>query len=512
MSIMTSESIMFDVRPQVLNVKLASLIGLEASTIVQQLHYWLEVNKKADKNFHDGRYWTYGSLQEYRDRDFPYFSTDQLWRIIKKLVKSGIIIKGNYNKHKMDKRLWYTIDYATISALVDETLNGKLAGYDADANAKAKETPDNDDKTHDDQDHAAKDGQEQQEQKEQSDSAIPRDDSAIPQGDSAIPRDDFANSRDAVREFTGCISQFCKNQGVCKPPIMRGTDTSKETKQITKQESNIYISCPNTPTTPEKTGKTGIGNTGSTGTGDTENMPTSRATEEKTSKNAGNSSNSSNSSASSANTGNTGTTGAVGLSAKAVATGILGLSVPTAAMVATGAVGLSATAVATGTAGLLAAAVATGETGITGVSANRVKPVKKPAKASKTTMSEESKELFTAFWALYPRKVSKEESLEAWISLNPDKELFERMCEAIKCQKKTPQWSQDNGRFIPYPVTWLNKKRWEDETASCDGSSGNSSDGGGGYADAGQGQFRHIHAPAVSANKGFTNALDEPWF
>jgi len=29
--------------------------------------------------------------------------------------------------------------------------------------------------------------------------------------------------------------------------------------------------------------------------------------------------------------------------------------------------------------------------------------------------------------------------------------------------KKSPEWTKDNGKYIPYPATWLNAKGWEDE-------------------------------------------------
>jgi hypothetical protein len=31
-------------------------------------------------------------------------------------------------------------------------------------------------------------------------------------------------------------------------------------------------------------------------------------------------------------------------------------------------------------------------------------------------------------------------------------------------QRTDPRWLEDNGRFIPYPATWLNGRRWEDVT------------------------------------------------
>ena len=29
--------------------------------------------------------------------------------------------------------------------------------------------------------------------------------------------------------------------------------------------------------------------------------------------------------------------------------------------------------------------------------------------------------------------------------------------------KRLDQWKKDSGRFVPYPATWLNNRRWEDE-------------------------------------------------
>ena len=35
--------------------------------------------------------------------------------------------------------------------------------------------------------------------------------------------------------------------------------------------------------------------------------------------------------------------------------------------------------------------------------------------------------------------------------------------DAIEKQKKSAQWTKNDGQFIPHPTTWLNGKRWEDE-------------------------------------------------
>lgn len=70
---------------------------------------------------------------------------------------------------------------------------------------------------------------------------------------------------------------------------------------------------------------------------------------------------------------------------------------------------------------------------------------------------------FAAFWAAYPKKAGKADALKAWNKLKPDIVLQAKMGEALTAQKKSPQWTKNNGQYIPMPSTWLNGRRWEDE-------------------------------------------------
>ena len=67
------------------------------------------------------------------------------------------------------------------------------------------------------------------------------------------------------------------------------------------------------------------------------------------------------------------------------------------------------------------------------------------------------------FWAIYPRKVDKAKALRAWNKLKADRKLMQIMSAALKTQRASEEWRRDNGRAIPYPSTWLNNRRWEDE-------------------------------------------------
>jgi hypothetical protein len=73
---------------------------------------------------------------------------------------------------------------------------------------------------------------------------------------------------------------------------------------------------------------------------------------------------------------------------------------------------------------------------------------------------------FDRFWSAYPRKVAKQEALKAWTKLAPDIALEIRILGAVDHQRTWDAWTRDGGKFIPYPATWLNGRRWEDERAT----------------------------------------------
>ena len=78
---------------------------------------------------------------------------------------------------------------------------------------------------------------------------------------------------------------------------------------------------------------------------------------------------------------------------------------------------------------------------------------------------EELEQMFARFWSLYPRKQGKKKAREAWYKLAPSMALCRRMSAALKAQMRSEEWTRDGGRYIPYPATWINGRRWEDELA-----------------------------------------------
>lgn len=67
---------------------------------------------------------------------------------------------------------------------------------------------------------------------------------------------------------------------------------------------------------------------------------------------------------------------------------------------------------------------------------------------------------FERFWSAYPRKVGKQAAKKSFIRV---KVPIETLLSAIEWQKRSDQWTKNNGQFIPHPATWLNQGRWDDE-------------------------------------------------
>ena len=104
---------LYNKNPLVVNPELAEKYGLNESIVIQQIHYWCEINKKAGRNLNDGHHWTYNAYEDWQEQ-FPFWSISTIKRIFQSLEKQGIIVVGNYNKMKIDRTKWYRIEYTTV--------------------------------------------------------------------------------------------------------------------------------------------------------------------------------------------------------------------------------------------------------------------------------------------------------------------------------------------------------------------------------------------------------------
>ena len=68
---------------------------------------------------------------------------------------------------------------------------------------------------------------------------------------------------------------------------------------------------------------------------------------------------------------------------------------------------------------------------------------------------------FTCFWEDYPAKINREEAWETWKAINPDAQTVGRIKAGLEAWKRSPQWTEDGGRYIPSAAKWLKDRRWE---------------------------------------------------
>ncbi len=71
-------------------------------------------------------------------------------------------------------------------------------------------------------------------------------------------------------------------------------------------------------------------------------------------------------------------------------------------------------------------------------------------------------ERFAAFWRYYPRGEKPRAAAAAWDKLRPDDALIDTIARALKRQMASEEWQRGVG--IPYASTYLNQRRWEDES------------------------------------------------
>jgi len=76
----------------------------------------------------------------------------------------------------------------------------------------------------------------------------------------------------------------------------------------------------------------------------------------------------------------------------------------------------------------------------------------------------EQEERFKIFYSAYPKKKGKVAAIKAWSKILPDETLLQTMLCAIEKQKRSHSWIKEGGEYVPHPATWLNGRRWEDES------------------------------------------------
>lgn len=120
------------------------------ATFVRHFQFWIEHNAANKRNQHEGRTWTYNSVQAFK-KLFPYLTGDQIRRTLEKMENEEIIISGNFNKDARDRTKWFAFkdeskwfdsDLAILPNANDEKPKSDLAILPNGNGESAKPLPD----------------------------------------------------------------------------------------------------------------------------------------------------------------------------------------------------------------------------------------------------------------------------------------------------------------------------------------------------------------------------------
>ena len=118
--------LLFDEQPIVYDRTLAKILknnGADrAATVLQQVHYWVENNKKNQKYeaYVNGYWWSYRSIKEWHEKDFSHWSYPTVRNLFKSLREEGLLIALPLSKDKSDRTNWYRINYENLTNAFDK--------------------------------------------------------------------------------------------------------------------------------------------------------------------------------------------------------------------------------------------------------------------------------------------------------------------------------------------------------------------------------------------------------
>ncbi len=114
-----SDMAVFEESPLLVRPTLAALIGVNEAIFLNQIHYWLEQYQNDPKHRWEGRPWIFNSAADWR-KQFPFWSSDTIKRLTKRLRKLGLIETRQFDKRSWKMHLYYTINYSRVQDLITE--------------------------------------------------------------------------------------------------------------------------------------------------------------------------------------------------------------------------------------------------------------------------------------------------------------------------------------------------------------------------------------------------------
>ena len=96
--------------------------GVDEAVFLYNIRYWIAINKEQGSNVYDERVWTYNTRKTFTEV-FPFWTENQIRKIVSKLKAADILLTGRFNKKGYDRTTWYTLNDDSSKYL--KTANGE---------------------------------------------------------------------------------------------------------------------------------------------------------------------------------------------------------------------------------------------------------------------------------------------------------------------------------------------------------------------------------------------------
>lgn len=68
---------------------------------------------------------------------------------------------------------------------------------------------------------------------------------------------------------------------------------------------------------------------------------------------------------------------------------------------------------------------------------------------------------FSEFWRIYPRRDARKKAESAWKAIKAGE--VDLILKDVCNRAVSADWTKEGGKYVPYPASYLNARRWEDE-------------------------------------------------
>jgi hypothetical protein len=108
-----------DGKARVTQSNLAAALGVNESIILQQIHFWTVENEKHQRISYrkEDFWWCWNTMANWQE-EFPWLSAKKIERCFAALKRHGVLIGKCLSENKLNRTLWYRIDYKRLEAFI----------------------------------------------------------------------------------------------------------------------------------------------------------------------------------------------------------------------------------------------------------------------------------------------------------------------------------------------------------------------------------------------------------